>query len=152
MNITKKLNFDSKLLHLINVLAKSGKKEVEISRILGISQNTLTHYKKQYEELKRAIKAGKAEYDEISNNAVERSLFARATGYTYEESTVDSTGKKQMVQRHVPPDINAIKFWLKNRKSSDWKETQDVNHGVAPSAHFLIAQSLKELDDDEEKL
>ena len=149
MNINKKLDFDTKLLHLINVLAKSGKKEVEISRILGISQNTLIHYKKQHEELKRAIKAGQAEYADISNNAVERSLFARATGYTYEESTVDSTGKKQMVQRHVPPDINAIKFWLKNRKSSDWKEAQEVNHGVAPSAHFLIAQGLKELDDDE---
>lgn len=145
-----KLDFDTKILNLIRNLKIEGKTDKEVSEILGIHPNKLVLYKKSVTGLKEAIEEGKAAGREIANDAVERALFERATGYSYIEKVVDSKGKGQICERHAPPDIGAIKFWLKNKNPSEWRESQDVNHGVTPSTHALIVQGLQELDEPEQ--
>jgi hypothetical protein len=31
-------------------------------------------------------------------------------------------------REHVPPDVTACIFWLKNRKPSEWRDVQNVEH------------------------
>ena len=76
----------------------------------------------KYSEIGKAIKKGKAPVD----FEVENALLKRALGYDYEEviTEVYGDGKKHVkkVKRHVPPDVGAAAFWLKNRKSAMWRD------------------------------
>lgn len=148
--MARRLTFDQSMLNLITNLKSAGKSDKEVGEIIGVNKDKICELKRDLEELKKAMDEGEAIGRDATTEAVERSLFARCLGYTYIEKIMDNKGKAQLVERHVPPDISAIKFWLKNRKGSDWKETQDVNHGVTPSTHALIVQGLQELDESEQ--
>jgi hypothetical protein len=56
----------------------------------------------------------------------------RAVGYSYETVKIfcDKNGKVTRVpyQEHVPPDVTACIFWLKNRKPSEWRDVQQMEH------------------------
>jgi hypothetical protein len=70
-----------------------------------------------------SLKAGKAEADV----RVERSLYQRANGYSYEAVKVFMpAGAKKSVYalyvEHMPPDVTACIFWLKNRDPAHWRE------------------------------
>lgn len=47
-------------------------------------------------------------------------------------STSIPTGAKTPVylpyREHVPPDVTACIFWLKNRKPADWRDAQQMEH------------------------
>jgi hypothetical protein len=67
---------------------------------------------------------------EVADDRVERSLFNRATGYTYDATKVFMpAGAKKPVyapyREHVPPDVTACIFWLKNRRKDQWRDRQD---------------------------
>ncbi|WP_144519954.1 hypothetical protein, partial [Bacillus thuringiensis] len=73
---------------------------------------------------------------EVSDREVENALFKRATGYTYEEVTVERVQNEddcesvetKRVKRQVPPDSTAIIFWLKNRKPQAWRDRREIDH------------------------
>ena len=52
-------------------------------------------------------------------------MLKRALGYTYDEVKETYEGnqltKRQVVTKHVPADVGAMIFWLKNRRPQDWK-------------------------------
>ena len=67
-------------------------------------------------EFRAALKVGK----EAADQRVERSLYQRAVGYHYDAvKTFMPAGAKKPVYapyvEHVPPDVTAQIFWLKNR-------------------------------------
>lgn len=54
-------------------------------------------------------------------------MYRRATGYTRTIETIKTgeDGKESRevkVMDHLPPDVNAAKFWLMNRRKEEWKE------------------------------
>jgi hypothetical protein len=67
---------------------------------------------------------------------VENALHKRAMGYSYTEKVYDrrvdkETGEEQMVLtreyvKHVPPDVTAQIYWLKNRKPEEWRDRREV--------------------------
>jgi transposase-like protein len=107
-----------KILHL----ASEGKTEREISEIIGICPRTLHYWKGQYTDFLHALKESKEQADAL----VEASLFRRATGYYHPEEKVFLTRFGEIVThetiRHYPPDTTAAIFWLKNRKSKEWRD------------------------------
>ena len=67
----------------------------------------------------------------VSDAKVIRSLYERATGYEYEEEKkiieYDKDGnvkpvKIEKTKKHVPPDVTAQIFWLKNRLRDRWQD------------------------------
>jgi hypothetical protein len=44
----------------------------------------------------------------------------------------DKNGKVTRVPyvEHVPPDVTAQIFWLKNRKPSEWRDVQNIEHAI----------------------
>ena len=89
-------------------------------------------------DIGEAIKKGKAPVD----FEVENALLKRALGYDYEETITEvyGDGKKHVkkVKRHVPPDVGAICFWLKNRKPEKFRDRPDAEKKPEEGVKVII--------------
>ena len=81
--------------------ARDGAKESDIATALGISHNTLVNMKDTYGEVSEAFRKGK----EIVDCAVENALLRKC----------------------MSGDVQAMIFWLKNRKPSQWRDLKELN-------------------------
>ena len=112
-------------LDLMCILAEQGHTDKEMAYVLGICEATLNNYKKDKRFLE-SLKKGK----EVADKKVVRSLFERATGYEHPEDKIfcsDGVVTTVPTTKHYPPDTTACIFWLKNRKSDEWKDKHDHN-------------------------
>lgn len=91
-------------------------------------------WRKKYPKISEALKKGR----EISDYIIENALFQRARGYTatvkkaikVKKPYYDDEGRRIDEERveiveeemHVPGDVTAQIFYLKNRKPSNWKD------------------------------
>ena len=102
--------------------ARDGLTDEQIARNVGINPATLYKWIERFSEIGEALKRGKAPVD----FEIENALRKRALGYDYEEVITEmyGDGKKHIkkVKRHVPPDVTAQIFWLKNRRPDRWRE------------------------------
>jgi hypothetical protein len=62
-----------------------------------------------------------------------RSLYTRAVGYNYEAVKIfmPANRAKPVYAKyieHVPPDVTAAIFWLKNRDPQHWRDSQQLEH------------------------
>jgi hypothetical protein len=77
------------------------------------------------------LKAGKKE----ANDRVERSLYQKANGYSYDAVKIFMpAGAKKPIYapyvEHVPPSDVACFFWLKNRDPARWRDAWQIEHSV----------------------
>jgi hypothetical protein len=98
----------------------------DLADFFDVSLRTIDYWATRNAEFLQALKPGRDEADD----RVERSLYRRATGYTYEtEKIFMPAGADEPVRvqtlTHVPPDTTAMIFWLKNRRPNDWREKRD---------------------------
>nr|DAQ40862.1 MAG TPA: terminase small subunit [Caudoviricetes sp.] len=114
----------------IEAWKRDGLTDEQIFKNLGISRDTFYKYKEKYPDFLDALKKGK----EVADIEVENALFKRAIGYKYKEvikEVKEIAGKKSTyvkeVIKEMPGDVGAQIFWLKNRKSSKWKDKQDID-------------------------
>lgn len=115
------------------MLCKLGATDEELARFFKISVRTLYRWKAQFPEFCQAIKISGSEADE----RVERSLYARAVGYTFDAVKImQHQGVPLTVKykEHVPPDTTAMIFWLKNRKPDLWRDIS--KHEVGKPGDF----------------
>lgn len=121
-------------------LASKGKSNKEIYETLGITEQCGIKWKKLYKSFYDAIKDGRSK---LRNDLVEKALLKIAMGheaYT-SKALVVSDGKdmgahieKVRVKEYYPPQVNAIKFFLTNRKAiadygkEGWAEKQSIEH------------------------
>jgi len=107
--------------------ALQGLTDIQIAKNLRISISNFYEYRLRYPEFMDALKRGKAPIDA----EVENKLLKRAMGYDYEEKTTEvevgrdgeaKPTRVRTVKKHVPPDVTAQIFWLKNRRPKDWSD------------------------------
>lgn len=63
--------------------------------------------------------------EEEKDREVEAALFQRACGYEAEDMVTEENekGAKQRTTRyHIPGDVRAMIFWLRNRQPDVWKD------------------------------
>lgn len=130
-------------LLLLECWAREGLTDEQIAANVGLkSPQTLYNWRNRFPQLDAAIRKGKAPVD----FEVENALLKRALGYDWEEVTteIDSSGKKHVrkVTRHMPPDVGAICFWLKNRKPKKWRERplDDTMNDVLQKAREILSE------------
>ena len=112
----------------IEAWKRDGLTDEQICNNLNISIQTFYTYKSKYIEFFEAIKKGK----EVADIEVENALFKRAIGYKHKEvikEVKEIDGKKSTyikeVVKEMPGDVGAQIFWLKNRKSNNWKDKRE---------------------------
>ncbi|MDZ4179770.1 MAG: hypothetical protein U1E29_11170 [Coriobacteriia bacterium] len=119
---------------LARALAREGYTDEEIAARLDppVSVATLSRWKNEHLEFREALNDGKA----IVDARVEDSLLQRAVGFTCTdtrlEAKADEFGRPQKggrvikTTRHLPPDVTACIYWLKNRKPGQWRDRHDL--------------------------
>lgn len=126
--------------------ARDGLNDEQLCQKMGIATRTFYEWQNKFPQLRQAIKKGKDPVDV----EVENALLKRALGYDYEETIteieeVDEGRQRKHVRRvkkHMPPDVGAIVFWLKNRKPHKWRDKIEA----APEEANELLQSLVELE------
>lgn len=117
-------------------LALMGKTDKEMSKAIGVSEDTFNEWKKQYPEFSESLKNSK----DTADAPVVKSLYQRALGYEYTEKKViqnpDGTTRKEVTVKQVAPDVTAQIFWLKNRQPKDWRDKHDIEHTGNIVCHF----------------
>jgi hypothetical protein len=121
--------FNPKFIRCAELACRAGFTDRELAELLGVSLSALGKWKRQREDFCSALKVGKAEAD----SRVERSLYERATGYSYNAVKIFLPyGSREPVYapyvEHVPPDTTAAIFWLKNRNPAQWRDAWQLEH------------------------
>jgi len=99
--------------------------DIEIADFFQVDVRTIYRWKEAHDEFCQALKTGK----ELADERVERSLFARATGYEHDEEdirVVNGEIVRTPIRKYYPPDTTAGIFWLKNRRKEQWREIKAV--------------------------
>lgn len=110
-------------LVLVEGWSRNGLSEEQIAKNLGVGYSTFREYKKKHPALVAAVEKGR----EVVDFEVEGALIKRALGYSYYETTeaydeeVGGLVPVKRVLKHVPPEVNAAKLWLINRRPDIWK-------------------------------
>lgn len=108
-------------------MCQNGATHRELARAIGISEDTLYKWMSRHVEFGSACKVGKF----IADSRVEGSLYARAVGYSYDSEKIFKNGDEVIrapIVEHVPPDVGACIFWLKNRRKELWRDKIDHEH------------------------
>ena len=112
-------------------LARKGATLAEMGQELGVSIRTVENWMDQHPEFKEAIQRGKSSDVE----AVESALLKLALGFTFTEEKIVGNQPENReiikIQKYLPPNVNAIRFYLTNRKPEDWKEKQEIVATIA---------------------
>lgn len=133
----------------------------EIAVVFEIHRDTVYDWQKNKQEFSDALKAGKEEAD----SKVAKSLYKRALGYKYKESTFEKIVleaekdnpietdlyKKRIVTKEVPPDTTAQIFWLKNRQPSKWRDKTEVGGSVVNYNVELTKEEARRIAKDLEE-
>ena len=130
----------------VEKLAGYGLIETEIADFLDISIESLSEYKRKYDDFSQTLKRGKIKAD---SNVIEK-LYKRTQGYYYEEVTTegkpvdefDGKGKLigtkiqatfiKKVKKHVLPDVTACAIWLNNCWKENWRQRTEQSFEELP--------------------
>ena len=123
-------SFRPEFVEMVRHLCKLGATDADLADAFGVSIPTVDTWKAKHPDFLGSLKAGKAEADD----RVERSLYSRAVGYSFNSEKIfcnkDGEVTRVPIVEHVPPDVTAQIFWLKNRKPSEWRDVQNVEHAI----------------------
>lgn len=108
-------------------LCELGATDADLAEFFEVSERTINRWQVRFPEFCRSLKVGK----DTADDRVERSLFHRANGYTYDAVKIFMpAGAKEPAyapyREHVPPDTTACIFWLKNRRKEQWRDRQEL--------------------------
>lgn len=106
-------------------LTKLGATDGQIARFFQVTIATVTNWKHAHPDFLASLTRGK----ELCDDIIEKSLFQRASGYTYDAVKIFMpAGASAPVYapyvEHVPPDPTSMIFWLKNRRRLEWRDTR----------------------------
>lgn len=108
-------------------LCQLGATDMELADFFEVDTRTIYRWRNEHDEFCQAVIAGKEKADE----RVQRALFNRAVGYTFEsEKVFQHQGEiiRAPTREHVPPDPGAAMNWLKNRRPDEWRDKQQHEH------------------------
>jgi hypothetical protein len=139
--------YDAEFVKRAKLCGEAGYTDRQVAEHFGIHFTTLYDWKKDHPDFSLALKVGKESADE----RVVKSLYNRAVGYSFDSEKImtlterDGDSSSSHIERvptieHVPPDVTACIFWLKNRRPQEWRDRVEQ---VNPDIKDIIEFSLK---------
>lgn len=120
-----------------------GLTDADLSRVWGVSTQTINAWKHSKPGFLDAIKRGKDSADAF----VAERLFKRATGYTHKAVKIFNDGGVPMIvdyEEHYPPDTGAAIFWLKNRQKAVWRDKQEIDQTLNATVESTVTTASQE--------
>ena len=113
-------------------IAVLGATDQEVADFFEVDVRTIYRWKHDHPEFCQALKVGK----DVADERVERSLYQKAIGYEQDEVKIFMpSGALEPVyapfRAKIAPDTTAAIFWLKNRRSHDWRDKVETEHSGA---------------------
>lgn len=101
----------------------------DLARMFDVSVTTIDNWLVEHPQFLGAVKEGREEADA----KVARSLYERATGYKHPAVKIFMPANSAEpvyapYEEHYPPDTAAAFIWLKNRRATQWRDKQEVEH------------------------
>lgn len=140
-NAGRPSKFRPEYVERVRRLCESGAVDREIAQAFGVAESTLYEWKHRYPDFSEAMKPGK----ELADDRVERALFNRAVGYSFDsEKIMQFEGDPVRVPcvEHVPPDVTAARIWLENRRRDKWGPKVQTAPPVGPGLTVVIQQAI----------
>jgi len=108
-------------------LAVLGATDQEVADFFEVDVRTVYRWKHDHDAFCQALKVGK----ETADERVERSLYQKAIGYEQDEVKIFMPGGAEApvyapFRAKIAPDTTAAIFWLKNRRSQDWRDKRET--------------------------
>lgn len=123
--------WDDKFLVMARKACELGATDLDLAEMLGVCIRTIRYWRSTKPDFAQVLMAGKG----LADQQVERSLFQRAMGYSCNEDDIRVIDNQIVITptiKHYPPDTTAMIFWLKNRKSAEWRDKQEIEHSGLP--------------------
>lgn len=122
-------------------LALLGATDQEMADFFEVDVRTVYRWKHDHDEFCQALKAGK----EVADERVERSLYQKAIGYEQDEVKIFMPGGATEpvyapFRAKIAPDTTAAIFWLKNRRSKDWRDKTEQEHSGAVTVTKVVRE------------
>jgi len=122
-------------------LAELGATDQEVADFFEVDVRTIYRWKHDHPEFCQALKVGK----EVADERVERSLYQKAIGYEQDEVKIFMPGGAAEpvyapFRAKIAPDTTAAIFWLKNRRSQQWREKQEVEHSGEMTVNKVVRE------------
>lgn len=138
-----------KLREITNWAAK-GLTDKQIAKNIGINVSTLYSWLDKYREFSDALTRGR----EMRDVEVENALFMAAVGAVVVEETItefdgqivdgkpyNGKTKQRKTTKKLPPDVNALRFLMKNRMG--WSENPNASQNeIAQAPVFVFDASV----------
>jgi hypothetical protein len=145
--------FRTKFMREVYFLAKLGARDVDICEFFNIDSRTLSNWKTHRPEMNQAIFQGKWMF----SFKIAEVLGKRALGYDYTETEysehVTKYGQivptKKVTHKHMPPDVTAIMFYLKNRHRDLWADVNRQEIDASLTINQAEKMDLSGFDDAE---
>lgn len=138
--------YKPEFVHQAKVACEAGFTDRELADLFEVSEVTINTWKVEHPEFSLALKEAK----NVSDQRVERSLYHRAIGYTFDSVKIfppKASGEPPLIvpyREHVPPDATSMIFWLKNRQPGKWRDVHKHEHGAPGEFDDLTDEQLRE--------
>jgi hypothetical protein len=97
-------------------MALLGLTDVQIAKIIGITEGALNVWKEQHPSFFESLTQGREDADA----KVARAMYKRALGVTITEEALTRDGDVVKLRKELPSDTAAAKHWLANRQRGRW--------------------------------
>lgn len=108
-------------------LALLGLTDKDMSKVWGLSPQTVISWKAKYPEFGEAVRKGRT----IADGKMAASLYKRAIGFYIEEEKVNVIKGEAVItkiKKYIPPDVEAIKYMLGVReRERGWGMKDNIN-------------------------
>jgi len=116
MKVGRPTKLEDRMIEQVFEMALLGLTDVQMAKILGVSEVTFNDYKKKHPEFLKSLTHGKEEAD----GKVAKAMYKRALGLTITEDALTRDGEVVSLKKELPPDTAAAKHWLANRQRALW--------------------------------
>jgi hypothetical protein len=127
----------------IEILCRSGAIDKDLAKFLKVSLTTFYKIKRQSKELSEIVRNSKV----VADLQIENALYKIAVGFDYEETTQevktneDGSASPVLIRKtkkHIPGNVTAQIFWLKNRRPEKWRDKHVVENEYNPFMEALM--------------
>lgn len=120
-------------------LALLGLSDAEVAEYFEVDVRTIYRWDVDHPEFCQARARGKLPAD----GKVAEKLYHRALGYSHEDVHVSNyKGSVTLTPliKHYPPETDAARWWLKNRRSDKWRDR--IEHTGAEGGPVMIVTGV----------